>query len=165
MPTPFLWNPGPSNNGLLNPAASLMTTELQSLANNAVIISSVGGTSGVFNNSFTAQSVLADLFFNVDNPGIGIALTAGAVLSGWWLTSYDGSTFESQTVAAARAADFVIPMPTAIIAAGSVYRSQGFVTLPALRYKVLILNSTGQPFSNGATTAPALIVAPYALQY
>ena len=47
--------------------------------------SSVGGSSGVFNNSNTGQGQLADLFYSVGNPGIGSAITAGGCISGWFL--------------------------------------------------------------------------------
>jgi hypothetical protein len=104
MATNFLWNAGTSNNGLLTSAITLMSTELESIASAAVIVSSVGGSSGLFTNSNTAQAIWADLFYYPGNAGC--TPTAGANMSGWFLTSPDGgTTFESATVAPARPPD------------------------------------------------------------
>src|ERR1700704_2854535 len=43
-----LWNTGTSNSGLLATAITLQSTELNALANAALIVSSVGGSSGKF---------------------------------------------------------------------------------------------------------------------
>ena len=166
MATNFLWFPGTSNNGLLVTAFNLMTTELQSVTNTSVAVSSVIHGTGIVTNADTAQGVFADLFFKVGNPGIGSALSAGAAVTGWFMTSPDGgTTFEPTGAALARAADFIIPMPATTITASTTYRTQGQVILPTLEFKVLIQNNTGQTLGTGATTAPALVCAPYALQY
>ena len=168
MSTNFLWYPGTSNNGLLTAAVSLMTTEIESLASAAVIVSSVGGSSGVFTNSNTAQAIWADLFFSVGSPGIPTnTLAAGANIAGWFLTSPDsGTTFESATVAPPRPPDFIIPFPAATaLAALSFFKSAGLVRIPALEFKVLIQNNLGQNLGNGATAVPFLKMAPVAVQY
>lgn len=167
MPTNFLWYAGASSNsGLLASAQNLLTTELESLTNGSVAVSSVNGTSGVFNNSNFGQGIWADLFFNVGNPGIGSALSAGANLTGWFLTSPDGgTTFEPTGAAPARPPDFIIPMPATTITASTVYKSAGLVRIPALQFKCLVQNNTGQTFGNGGTAVPYLNVAPSAVQY
>jgi hypothetical protein len=168
MSSPFLWYPGTGNNGLLTTSAvSLMTTELESVTNSSVAVSSVGGTSGVFSNGNLGQAIWADLFFSVGNPGISSALSAGACLAGWFLTSLDGGvTFESTSVAPPRAPDFIIPLPATTISAGAPpFKASGLVLLPALEFKVLIQNNSGQTFGAGSTTAPWLKAAPVATQY
>jgi hypothetical protein len=165
MSTNFLWYAGSSNNGLLVSALSLMTTELESIANAGLAYSSVGGASGVFNNSNTGQGQLADLFYNVGNPGIGSAVNSGGCWSGWFLTSFDGSTFESVSATPPRSPDFIIPLPATTITAGSVFKTNQPIFIPALQFKVLMQNNLGQTTGNGGTTAPWLKAAIFAQQY
>ena len=80
MATNFLWAPGTSNNGLLTSAFNLMTTEMNSLASNGTATSSVGGSSGLFTNSNTAQGILAELFLTLG--AIGTAVVAGGGVAG-----------------------------------------------------------------------------------
>lgn len=161
MSTNFLYAPGTSNSGLLANAVTLQSTEMNSLASAALIVSSVGGASGKFTNSDTAQGIFADLFLTLG--AIGSALTGAPSLTGWFLTSPDsGTTLESLTVQPPRPPDFIIPLPLTTIGAGAVYKSQGLVRLPALQFKVLVLNNSGQAFAASANT---LKMAPYAVQY
>lgn len=163
MSAPFLWQPGTSNNGLLTASAlTLLSTELNSVASAGAAVSSVGGTSGVFSNASTGQAVFADLFLKLG--AIASALSSGANLAGWFLTSPDGTTFENVVsgAALARPPDFFIPAPATTISAGSVYRSAGRVILPALKFKVFVQNNLGQTLAASANT---LTLAPFALQY
>ena len=117
-------------------------------------------------NSDTAQAVLGDIFLSLGNPGISSAMSQGANLAGWFLTSPDGTTFESTSVAPPRPPDFIIPLPATTVSGGAPpFRTAGPVILPALEFKVLVQNNTGQTFGNGSTTAPSLKLAPYAMQY
>jgi hypothetical protein len=70
--TPFLWQPGTSNNGLYAPSLTLMTTELNSLASGSVAVSSVGGTSGVFSNANTGQVIWSPMMLTIgfDRGGV-----------------------------------------------------------------------------------------------
>lgn len=167
MPTNFLRTAGTSNSGLLTSLVSLMTTELQSLANAATALSSVNGASGKFTNADTAQAQWGEMFFSVGNPGIGSAVVAGGNLTGWFMTSPDsGTTYEEDVSGSAipRAPDFIIPLPATTITAAHVFKS-GIVRVPALQFKVKVQNNTGQTFGNGGTTAPFLKLAPCADQY
>ncbi len=149
MSTNFLWYAGSGSNGLLTTLLSLLTTELESLTNGSGVLSSVNGSSGVFNNSNTGQGQLADLFFNVGNPGIGSAISIGGCLSGWFLTSPDGgTTFESTASVPVRTPDFSIPLPNTTISAGSVFKSNQPVIIPALPFKVYAQNNLGQTIGN-----------------
>lgn len=167
MSANFIWYPGSSNNGLLVSAVTLMTTELKGIANAAVIVSSVGGSSGLFTNSNTAQAIWGDIFYYPGNAGC--TPTAGGNLAGWFLTSLDGATtnLESGTTVPPRSPDFVVPLPASAIGGANTitYRTIGVVRIPALSFKVLIQNNAGVTLGAGATTSPSLKLAPYAVQY
>ena len=160
--SPFLWNAGTSNNGLLiSSALSLLTTEMNSLANSSVAVSSVGGSSGVFTNSNTGQGIWGDILLKLG--AISSALSAGACLAGWFLTSPDGgTTFEPTGAAPSRPPDFLIPLPATTITAATSYKSAGLVRIPALPFKIIVQNKTGQTFAASANT---LILAPSAVTY
>ena len=154
---PLLWGAGTSNNGLLQSALTLLSTEsgFNSLANGSAVVSSVGGSSGVFTNANTGQAMRGDVYLTLG--AIGSALSAGAVVSGWFLTSLDGgTTFENYVAGAAlaRAPDFIIPLPATTITAGWVYKSNGLhgVTVPAVPFKVVLQNNTGQTFASSSNT-------------
>ena len=163
MAANFLWYPGASNSGLLATSFNLLTTEMNSLATAGLIVSSVGGTSGKFTNSDTAQSVWGDLYLKLGT--IGTAIVAGGNLAGWFLMSPDsGTTYEAQsgTHAAIRPPDFIIPLPATTITATETFKSAGKVLLPALQFKVLVQNNSGQTF---AASGNSLLLSPQALQY
>lgn len=167
MPTNFLWYTGySSNDGLLVAPVSLLTSEINNLSNGSVIVSSVGGSSGVFSNTYFGQGIWADIFLNVGGPNLAGTLSAGANVAGWFLSTPDGSTYESTTVAPPRGPDFIIPLPAATsLAAGSFFKGQGLILVPPATFKVLIQNNTGQSLAPSTTSSPYLKLAPYALQY
>jgi hypothetical protein len=166
MPTDFLWAAGSGNNGLIGSLVSLMTTELESLTNGSVIVSSVNGSSGVFTNSNTSQSILGEIYYFAGNAGC-TPTTAGGGLAGWFLTTPDSTAYEIATSAPARGPDFLIPLPLIAIggAVTTVQKSWGLVRIPALPFKVLIQNNSGVTLGAGGTTAPYLKFAPTAVQY
>ena len=83
----------PGSHGFLATPVTVMTTELNALANNANIISSVGGTSGVFTQTSFGNAIWAEVEFIA---GGAFTPTAGGYLCAWWLFSEAGSTFEKQ---------------------------------------------------------------------
>lgn len=161
--TNFIWYPGTSNSGLLTTVKTLLadTSELASLTDTSLIVSSVSGSSGKFTNSDTGQAVWGDLFLTLG--AIGSALSAGANIAGWFLVSPDsGTTYESLTVAPPRPPDFIIPLPATTISAGAFYKSAGKVLLPTLQFKTLVQNNTGRTLASSGNT---LKLAAQALQY
>lgn len=139
-----LYATGTSNSGNLVAAFSLQTTELNSLANAALIVSSVGGSSGKFTNIDTGQGKLGEIFLTL---GTVTTMTAGGSLSGWFLLSPDsGTTLESLTVVPPRGPDFYIPLDATT--GNKTYKAYGQVKLPALQFKVLVQNNSGQAFTS-----------------
>lgn len=171
MATNFLWFAGTANNGLLTAVFTTVTTELQSLGVASTGSTSVNGASGIFNNgaSFSAQGIYADAFLNLGSPAATSAFTAGANLACWFLTSADGTTFET-SIASTRGPDFVFPMFAATSNATSVFKAVGggpnsCVVVPALNYKIAFQNNAGVAFNTGSTAAPWMRFAPFAEQY
>ena len=121
--TPFLWQPGAANTGLYAPALTLMSTELNAFASGAVVLSSVGGSAGVFGNSNTGQVIWSPLVLTLSSTGG--AFQTGSNLSCWFLQSLDGVTFENGSAAPPRAPDVVFPLPAAALAATTTFLSQG----------------------------------------
>ena len=158
MPTNFLYTPGTSNSGLLTSVVTLQTTELNALASGALIISSVGGTSGLFTNSNTGQAIWGELYLTL---GAVTAMSAGANLAGWWLASPDsGTTLEALTLQPPRSPDWIIPLPATT--GSATFKSAGLVRIPALQFKVLVMDNSGQSFT---ATGNTLKLAPIAVQY
>ncbi len=150
-----LYVPGASNSGLLTTVISLQTTELNALANAALIISSVNGSSGKFTNADTGQAKWGEIHFTL---GTVTTMTAGGNLAGWFLQSNDsGSTYESLTVVPPRPPDFIVPLDATT--GNKVYKAVGPVRLPALQFKVLVQNNSGQAFT---ATLNTLKLAPIA---
>lgn len=158
--TPFLWQPGAANSGLYAPALTLMSTELNAAASGAVALSSVGGSAGVFSNANTGQVIWSPLVLTLGSTAG--AFQTGGNLSCWFLQSLDGATYESGAAAPPRAPDVVFPLPASTLAATTTFLSQGLVRLPALRFKVLCQNNSGQTLSASGNT---VVLAPTAVQY
>jgi len=158
--TPFLWQPGVANNGLYAPALTLMSTELNAVASGSVALSSVGGSSGVFSNSNTGQVIWSPLVLTLGSTAG--AFQTGGNLSCWFLQSVDDVTFEGGVAAPPRAPDVVFPLPAAALAATATFLSQGLVRLPALHFKVLCQNNSGQTLNASGNT---VVLAPTAVQY
>lgn len=171
MATNFLWYTGVSgNDGLVVAAVSLMTTEMNNLANGSLALASVNGSSGAFVNTYFGQAMLADLFLNVGGPALAGTLAAGANLAGWFLVSPDGgTTYEwsnGNTMAPPRPPDFLIPLPAATsLAAQSVFKTAGPVMIPPGVFKTIVQNNSGQSLSPSTTGGPSIKLAPYAMQY
>lgn len=158
--TPFLWQPGAANNGLSAPALTLLSTELNAVASGAVALSSVGGSAGVFSNANTGQVIWSPLVLTLGSTAG--AFQTGGNLSCWFLQSLDGASYESGAAAPPRAPDVVFPLPASALAATTTFLSQGLVRLPALRFKVLCQNNSGQTLNVSGNT---VVLAPTAVQY
>ncbi len=158
--SPFLWEPGSANSGLHAAAVTLMSTELNALPSGAVALSSAGGVSGLFSNSNTGQAIWSPMMLTLG--AIAGAIQTGGNLSCWLLQSIDGVTFESGATAPPRAPDVVFPLPATALTGSSTFLSQGLVRLPALRFKVLCQNNSGQTLNAAGNS---IVLAPTAVQY
>lgn len=144
MPTNFLEYSG-GTNGFLTAPFNLMSSELNSLANNASATSSVGGTSGVFTQSSWGSGIWGVAHF-VAGGATGATPAAGGFIAGWFLYSPDGgSTFEktSSGVDLPRPPDFIIPFMNVAVVANDVVQSSGLIRLPWWSTKVFVVNHLG----------------------
>ena len=87
MPTNFL-----QESGFLVTPFNLMTTELNALGSGANVVSSVGGTSGVFTQTNFGSGIYGMVHFKA---GGAFTVVAGGYIAGWWLYSPDGTNFET----------------------------------------------------------------------
>jgi len=162
--TNFLEAAGTS--GFITTPVTLMTTELNTLASTANVISSVGGTSGVFTQSSFANGIWGQVHFLAGGAFSGTP-AAGAFLEGWFIYSPDGGTsFEKANYASAvdlpRPPDFIIPFAAVAVAANDVYAASGITRLPWWSTKLYIGNRTG---FNLAASGNIIKVGPVAVQY
>ena len=114
---------------------TLLTTELNSLANNASVLSSVAGVSGVITLTSTGYPQgLAELVVT-----FGTAPTANATINVWFLTDIDGTNFEdgSASVIPTRNPDVIFP----VRAVTTAQRISKLCKLPATTFKVLAQNN------------------------
>lgn len=131
-------------------------TGFSALANGSAVVSSVSGSSGVFNPSTWGYGPLLEIEFNA-----GGSFTPGnaAALLGWFLRSIDGgSTFEtgigtpSTTVPyLARSPDFIIPLIGAAHASGNRVGAIGLVPTPPVPFKVAVQNMAGAALPTSTT--------------
>ena len=140
--TDFLYDAGTS--GYIATPFNLLSTELNTLASASVVVSSVGGTSGVFSQSNTVSGLVGAIYFSA---GGAFTPTAGGFLAGWFLASSDGgTTFEKfvSNVSPPRAADFVIPFMNQAYASGELAFSNGIlVPLPPTSFKIALFQAAG----------------------
>lgn len=135
---------------LLGTNTSLMTTELNSLANNAL-----AAASGSFSNVVGGAGDGAPLAYVELVVTFGTAPAANAGVSLWLLARPDGTNFEdgSSSVTPARAPDVVFPL-RAVTTAQRVAR---LVQLPPGVLSPLIKNDgTGQAFASSSNTLKLL---------
>lgn len=140
--TDFLYDAGTS--GFLATPFNLQSSELNSLANNNTVISSVGGTSGVFSQTNTVNAMLGAVYFSA---GGAFTPVTGGYLAGWFIRSPDGgSTFERivTNTAPPRSPDFILPLFASAYASADLAWSQDpELRLPFEFFKVLIQNLSG----------------------
>lgn len=157
MPTNFI-----QETGFLITPFNLMTTELNALGSATNVISSVGGTSGIFTQSSFGSGIWAAINFKA---GGAFTVVAGGYIAGWFLYSPDaGTSFERVTAAVdlPRSPDFVIPLATGATTTGDIFQSSGLVRLPWWATKVYVGNRTGVALS---ATGHSIMCAPVAVQY
>lgn len=119
-------------------AVTLASTELSSLANNTNVISSVGGTSGAFNNVSGGTTnldgyVRGEFELNLAS----LTVTAGGSVKVWFITEIDGTNYEDgASTTPARNPDIIFPLNSGTGAQRVIRRAR----LPAGQWKVLVRN-------------------------
>lgn len=139
---------------LLGSPVTLLSTELNSLASSATAgaISSVGGASGVFNNTFGGGGLggytLGQFELVLGSPAG--SLTAFTAASIWFLTEVDGTDYEDggASVIPARRPDVIIP----VRAVGTAQRIIIVAYMPPSNWFALLSQSTGQTWAASGNT-------------
>lgn len=149
------------NVGVIQAFFNLMTTELGNVGGGSAVTSSVGGQSGVFNQSNYANAVWTPIYFKF---GGNVTPAVGGFLAGWFLRSTDGGvTFETAVstpgntvMALPRSPDFIIPASNAAYANNNIIWVQnGYVKIPWEAHKVVIQNLLGANLTTGNTIQAA----------
>lgn len=143
MATPFLLTPG--TNGFTTAPFSLITTELNTLANGAAATSGTVVSQSTFSNAMLLSGYLYS--------GGTFTPTAGGCLACWWVRSTDGGlTFEAQPAtpsttvpALGRPPDFIIPVYEGGAALGSGYIkwASAEFNYPWVSAKLVVQNNSG----------------------
>ncbi len=150
---------------LLGSAVTLMTTELNSLASSATLaagaISTVGGTSGLFNNTAGGGGLGGYTFgqWELELAAPAGTLTAGTGAFVWLLTTVDGTNYEdgSNSVIPARPPDIILP----VRAVSTTQRIIRVLMMPQGNWYVLVSQNTGQTWG---ATLNTLKVTPATIQ-
>lgn len=146
----------------LGSVTTLMTTELNSLASSSGLtagaISSVGGSSGVFNN-IQAGGGLGGFRYGLFELVLGApggTLTAGTGAYIWFLTDVDGTDYEdgSASVIPARNPNLIIPVRAVSTAQRITVQAQ----MPPNTWYVLLAQNTGQTWASSGNTLKVLPV-------
>lgn len=140
-------------------AVSLMTTELNSLANNANVASSVGGSSGVFTNTQGTSNF--DGYPRAKIEFVMAAYTgtpaANSGLSVWFIKTVDGSNYDdgSSSVTPIRAPDVFIQVRALTSGPQRIVRD---CWVPVGTFKVLARNEgTGLSLASSGNTLKVLM--------
>ena len=160
MATNFLQASG--TNGFIATPFNLMSTELNTLANNSSAVSSVGGSSGIFTLANFANAIWCEIYFTFGGACTPVAPNA---IYGWFLFSPDGGTTFETTAANTdlpRAPDFIIPILISAYATGNIAQASGLVRVQAGSSKVFINSHVGASLPSSGNLIKA---APVAIQY
>jgi hypothetical protein len=139
---------------LLGTTVTLLSTELNSLASSATAgaISSVGGTSGLFNNTVGGGGFDG---YTMGQFELVLAAPAGTLTAGpaaliWFLTTVDATNYEdgSASVIPARTPDLIIPVRAVSTAQRIIRKSM----LPPGNWYVVLSQATGQAWNASGNT-------------
>lgn len=140
----------------LGSVTTLLSTELNALASSSGLtagaISSVGGSTGLFNNVYSG-GVLGG--FPLGKYELELAAPSGAVAGGvfvWFLNSVDGANYEdgSASIIPARPADLIFPLRGVTSTAQRIILDRK--PLPTGSFFVLLAQNSGQAFAGTLNT-------------
>jgi hypothetical protein len=142
---------------LLGSATTLLSTELNSLASSSTLaagaISSVGGTSGKFDNTAGGGGLGGYTLgqFEINCAAPSGAVTAGSGVFVWLLTTVDGTNYEngSASIVPVRRPDVIIPFRAVTSTA---QRIIVVAPLPPGTWFVLLSQNSGQAFAASSNT-------------
>jgi hypothetical protein len=140
---------------LAGSVTTLLSTELNSLANNASVLSSVGGSSGVFDNTIGNSGVSNGYFLGdveMVCAAFGSAPTANTALNVWFLQTIDGTNYEdgSSSITPVRPPNVAFQFQASTNAQRLIQLS---IPLPAGKFKVLAQNNgSGQTMAGSGNT-------------
>jgi hypothetical protein len=137
-------------------SVTLLSTELNSLASSsgltAGVISSVGGTSGLFNNTAAGGSLDGYAFgrYELNLAAPAGALTGNTSANVWFLGTVDGTNYEdgSASIIPARRPDLIIP----VRAVSTAQRPHIIAPLFPANCFVLLAHNTGQTWAASGNT-------------
>lgn len=131
---------GGTNGWAITPI-NVLSTELNTLATGNTVLSSVGGSSGVFSQTQTLGYSLGVLSFVA---GGSFTPTGSPFLAVWFATLADNTNYEKVLSNAdqGRAADAQIPLLATAYASGDV-SSSGLIVVPSIPFKVLTRSGAG----------------------
>jgi hypothetical protein len=126
----------------------MQTTEMNSLANGSGVISSVGGSSGLFSSTQTQNYQFMDLSLKLPTM---TAMTANNIISIWFVREVDGTNVENGTPPN-RAPDAIL----VCTATTTAFLQAIGVPTPPESFKVYLLNNSGQSFVSSGCILTAL---------
>lgn len=136
-------------------AATVLTTELNSLANNTRVVSSVNGSSGVFDNSSTGSNPQLDMFADFELVvTFGTNPTAATLLDLYLIPTLDGTNYADDNggSAAPNPIYYGCSFPVRAVTTAQRIIAQG-VRLPPGKFKVALFNNaTGQTTAASGNT-------------
>jgi hypothetical protein len=136
-------------------SVTLMTTELNSLANGSSIVSSVGGTSGAFTNTVGTANWDGYVRGKIELYLASLSPSGGAYCSLWFIKTVDGTNYEDGASSTPyRTPDVVFPIGST---ASTAYRVIREILVPVGTFKLVLQNSTGASLASSSNTVKIVL--------
>jgi hypothetical protein len=154
-----------TQNILLGSQTTLLSTELNSLASSSTFaagaISSVGGTSGLFNNVYGGGGLGGWPYgrYTLKLGAPAGSLTAGTAAYVYFIR-YDGTNVQDGSASITPANPVDLPLAVRAVSTAQIIEWDGY--LPPGDWYVYLTQNTGQTWASSGNT---LLVIPYTYQY